>query len=203
MGVAGEPPDGELVLLAKDGNMEAFNSLVDRYQRPVYSLCYRILGRREPAEDAAQEAFLSAFRAISSFEGGSFRSWLFRIAANQCRDELRRERRRLPAGPLARGEGDDEEPIDVPDPHAADATARLLSQELGAELEAMLMELPFEQRQAVVLIDVYELAYEEVAGLTATSVGTIKSRVHRGRERLRKLVNASPELRVEVRRLEQ
>jgi RNA polymerase sigma-70 factor (ECF subfamily) len=200
MGEAGEAPDGQLVLLAKDGNLEAFNSLVDRYQRPVYSLCYRILGRREAAEDAAQEAFLSAYRALHSFEGGNFKSWLFRIAANQCRDELRREKRRIVAGPLVRGEGNEEETVDVPDAGPGPGML-LLSKEMGDTLERLLLQLPFEQRQAVVLIDIYELAYEEVSQLTATSTGTIKSRVHRGREKLRNLVLAAPELRDEVRRL--
>lgn len=200
MGAAGEAPDGQLVLLAKDGNLEAFNSLVDRYQRAVYSLCYRILGGREGAEDATQETFLSAYRALSSFEGGNFKSWLFRIAANQCRDELRRQKRRPVSAPLVRGEGADEEPVDLSDP-SPEPDQLLLSRELGGRLEQLLLQLPFDQRQAVVLIDIYELAYEEVARLTSTSTGTIKSRVHRGREKLRNLVLASPELRDEVRRL--
>jgi RNA polymerase sigma-70 factor (ECF subfamily) len=200
MGADSGTPDEELVLLAKDGNLGAFNSLVDRYQRPVYSLCYRILGNRESAEDAAQEAFISAFRAISRFEGGNLKSWLFRIAANQGRDELRRERRRPAGVPLVRGEGDDEEMVDPADPTPG-AITEILSREMGAALESLLLLLPFEQRQAIVLIDVYELAYDEVASLTSTSIGTIKSRVHRGRERLRNLVLERPELREEVRRL--
>jgi RNA polymerase sigma-70 factor (ECF subfamily) len=200
MGAAGEAPDGELVLLAKDGNLDAFNSLVDRYQRPVYSLCYRILGRREAAEDAAQEAFIAAFRALAQFEGGNFKSWLFRIAANQCRDELRRERRRPSTFALTHGEGSEEETFDIPDA-SPPAEAGVISRELGASLSAMLLQLPFEQRQAITLIDVYELSYEEVAELTQTSIGTIKSRVHRGRERLRSLVLRRPELEQEVRRL--
>jgi RNA polymerase sigma-70 factor (ECF subfamily) len=201
MTAASDAPDGELVELARAGRLEAFNLLVDRYERAVYGLCYRILGRREAAEDAAQETFLSAFRALASFEGGNFRGWLLRIAANQSKDELRRERRRLATSPLTRGEGADEEEVDVPDP-GGPVDAPLLSRELGETLEGLLLELPFEQRQAVVLIDVYELAYEEVASLTSTSVGTIKSRVHRGRERLRNLVLSRPELREEVRRLD-
>src|SRR4029079_2922722 len=87
-------PDERLVLLAKDGNLEAFNSLVDRYQGAVYSLCARILGNRAAAEDAAQEAFINAFRSLRRFEGGNFRSWLLRIAANESKDELRRPKRR-------------------------------------------------------------------------------------------------------------
>ena len=197
---AGEATDGELVQLSKDGNLEAFNTIVDRYQRPVYSLCYRILGRREPAEDAAQEAFVAAFRALHQFEGGNFKSWLFRIAANQCRDELRREKRRPSTFALTHGEGSEEETFDLPDA-APEAASVLISRELGEALSRLLLELPFEQRQAVALIDVYELSYEEVAELTSTSIGTIKSRVHRGRERLRSLVVARPELREEVRRL--
>jgi RNA polymerase sigma-70 factor (ECF subfamily) len=201
MAVAGEPSDGDIVQLAKDGDLGAFNILVDRYQRAVYGLCYRILGRRETAEDAAQEAFISAYRALPRFEGGNFRSWLFRIAANECRDELRREKRRPAGFSLTHGEGSEEETFDVPDPSPSMATGAI-SRELGESLSQLLLQLPFEQRQAVVLIDVYELAYDEVADMTSTSIGTIKSRVHRGRERLRSLVMGRPELREEVRRLE-
>jgi RNA polymerase sigma-70 factor (ECF subfamily) len=200
MGAVGEPPDGELVLQAKNGSLEAFNSLVDRYQRPVYGLCYRFLGNREAAEDATQETFLSAYRAIDRFEGGNLRGWLFRIAANQCRDDLRRDRRRPATAPLFRESDGEEEPIDLPDPSPG-AAEGLLTLELGETLQRLLLELPFEQRQAVVLIDTYEMAYEEAAEATATSIGTIKSRVHRGREKLRRLVLDDPELRGLIGRL--
>lgn len=186
MGGGHEPPDERLVLLAKDGNLDAFNSLVDRYQGAVYSLSYRLLGHREGAEDASQEAFISAYRALGRFEGGNFRSWLLRIAANQCKDELRRRKRKDGASSLDATAERDDAPLEIPD-HSEGILAIVERRELSQALESLLLALPFEQRQAILLVDVYEFAYDEVAELTHTSLGTIKSRIHRGRERLRTL----------------
>ncbi len=186
-------PEELLVLLAKDGNLEAFNSLVDRFQRSVYGLCYRMLGSREAAEDAAQEAFLSAYRAISRFEGSNIGAWLLRIAANECRDELRRRRRRDGADSLDEMLDRENKPVEVPDPSPG-AEALLAAREAGGEMETLLLRLPMEYRQAVVLVDVYGFHYEEVASLTRASIGTVKSRVHRGRERLRELILSGGEL---------
>ncbi len=199
MGEVGDTSDAQLVSLAKNGSLDAFNSLVDRHQAHVYGLCRRMLGQPEAAEDAAQETFLAAFRGIQGFQGGNFQGWLLRIAANQCRDEYRRRSRRISAGTLTPGEPNDDG-IDLPDPGES-AESALLRHELTADLERLLLELPFEQRQAVVLVDIYELNYDEAASLAGTSLGTLKSRIHRGRERLRKLVLAHPELFAEVRRL--
>ena len=184
MGTGGDTPDEQLVLLAKDGSLDAFNSLVDRYQGAVYSLSYRLLGLRESAEDASQEAFLSAYRALARFEGGNFRSWLLRIAANECKDELRRRNRKDASISLDDGGDDGGESIDMAD---ASPGAELLLErlEMSHQLERLLLEIPFEQRQAIILVDVYDFQYDEVAAMTATSIGTIKSRIHRGRERLR------------------
>ena len=199
MDTGGDPTDGRLVLLAKDGNLDAFNSVVERYQAAVYSLCYRLLGQREAAEDSAQEAFLSAYRAMQRFEGGNLRSWLLRIAANECKDELRRRKRKDAGISLDDGGDDGDEPIEVAD-HRPGAEALLLSHEMGETLEQLLLLIPFEQRQAILLVDVYDFQYEEVATMTATSVGTIKSRIHRGRERLRRLLTERRELFGDVRR---
>ncbi|MGD9933120.1 MAG: RNA polymerase sigma factor [Dehalococcoidia bacterium] len=191
--------DATLVSLAKNGSLDAFNSLVDRHQAHVYGLCRRMLGQPEAAEDATQETFLAAFRGLAGFQEGNFQGWLLRIAANQCRDEYRRRGRRISAGTLTPGEpGDDA--IDIPD-SGETAESAVLRSELGANLEQLLLEVPFEQRQAVVLVDIYELSYEEAARLLDISLGTLKSRIHRGRERLRRLVLAHPELFGEVRRL--
>ena len=193
MGTGGDTPDEQLVLLAKDGSLDAFNSLVDRYQGAVYSLSYRLLGLRESAEDASQEAFLSAYRALARFEGGNFRSWLLRIAANECKDELRRRNRKDASISLDDGGEDGGESIDVAD---ASPGAELLLErlEMSHQLERLLLDIPFEQRQAIILVDVYDFQYDEVAAMTATSIGTIKSRIHRGRERLRRLLTSHREL---------
>lgn len=187
-----DQPDERLVLLAKDGNLDAFNRLVDRHQGAVYSLCARILGSREAAEDASQEAFLSAYRSLSRFAGGNFRSWLLRIAANESKDELRR-RGRKPTTSLDAIFDTDGPPIELPD-HAATADELLERAEFGATLERALLQIPFEQRQAIVLVDLYDFQYDEVAAMLGASIGTIKSRIHRGRERLRGILAGRVEL---------
>lgn len=187
-----EPPDEHLVSLSKDGNLAAFNSLVDRYQSIVFSLCYRLIGERTAAEDAAQETFLSAFRALHQFSGGSFRGWLLRIATNCARDELRRRMRRIPARSLA-AETDDDHAIEPPDP-GADPAAALDDRTLGPALEAALRSLPPDQREVVLLADVHGLQYEEIVAITGVTMGTVKSRLFRARERLRRALQRRPEL---------
>jgi len=195
-----EPSDEHLVSLSKDGSLDAFNSLVDRYQGPVYNLCLRLIADPGAAEDAAQEAFLSAFRAINRFEGGNVRSWLLRIAANQSKDELRRRARRGPQESLSAPRPDGQS-IDPPDP-AENQQAYVERMAVGFEIQQALLSLPFEQRQAVILSDLHGLHYEEIATSTGASVGTVKSRIHRGRERLRVMISAQPELFGRSRRLD-
>ncbi len=187
-----EPSDEQLVSLSKDGSLDAFNSLVERYQGAVYNLCLRLIGDRGLAEDAAQEAFISAYRAIGRFQGGSIRSWLLRIAANQSKDELRRRMRRGPQESLS-APGHDDQPIDLPDSaeSQADYVERLA---VGRGIQQALFSLPFEQRQAIILSDLHGYHYEEIAFIAGASVGTVKSRIHRGRERLRGILLAQPEL---------
>lgn len=185
-----EPAESQLVERARDGSLEAFNLLVDRYQDAVYALCRRLLADSAAAEDASQETFISAYRAIGSFAGGNFRSWLLRIAANQSKDELRKRQRR-PRQALTRAD-DDAPPIDLPDP-SGDVTFAIERAELGRQLEAALMQLSFEQRQAIVLADVHGYHYEEIAAIASCSIGTVKSRIARGRERLRVILLTDPE----------
>lgn len=196
-----EPSDEHLVSLSKDGNLDAFNSLVERYQGPVFNLCLRLVGDRLAAEDATQDAFLSAFRSISRFEGGSFRSWIFRIAANQSKDELRRRGRR-PAVSLNVTTEDGDTEIDLPD--SAESATDLLERHAVADgIQQALLGLPFDQRQAVLLSDLHGYHYEEIARITGANVGTVKSRIHRGRERLRAIMLEQPELFGRFRRLEE
>lgn len=185
-----EPPDERLASEAAAGSLDAFNQIVDRYQVIVFSVSFHLLGDRQAAEDATQETFLSAYRAIHGFTGSNLRSWLLRIAANASKDELRRRRRKGGAMSLdeARGEGD--VPLDPPDTGET-PEARVQRLALAAELQRALDTLPFDQRQVIVLVDVHGFGYEEVASLTHTSVGTVKSRIHRGRERLRRVLTAT------------
>ena len=183
------PPD-ERLNRARRGEIAAFNSLVAEYEGLVYNLCYRMLGSRQAAEDAAQEAFLAAWRAIGSMRGETFRPWLMRIAANACRDELRRRGRR-PGGSLdaALEEGLPEPPDRDPSPENA-----LLAGEQRQGIERALRTLPEEQRLALLLCDVEGFDYAEIAMVMKTSIGTVKSRIARGRAHLREALLREPEL---------
>ena len=175
---------------ARRGDLDAFNTLVLAHQTQVHNLCMRILGSPAAAEDASQETFLTAWRKLSQLRGESFRPWLLRIAVNACRDELRRRGRR-PASSLevsmAEGLAEPADPEPLPE-------AAALSGELRRQIEAALLALPEDQRTAIVLSDIQGLDYEEIAQVTRASLGTVKSRLSRGRARLRALLLAQPEL---------
>ena len=181
--------DEQLIALSRDGDLDAFNRLVERYQSRVYRLAYRMVGPAS-AEDAAQDAFISAFKSLRSFRGGNFRSWLLRITANVCRDQLRASKRKggasldemLEAGawaPPSTGRS--------PEEAATDA-------ELNAAIMAAVAALPPDQRVVLVLIDIEGYSYEETAEAVAASLGTVKSRLSRAREKVRDAFRASPEL---------
>jgi RNA polymerase sigma-70 factor (ECF subfamily) len=176
--------EGTLVQRARDGDLDAFNSLVEVHQRATYNLCLRMLGSRMPAEDATQDAFVSAFRSLPQFKGANFRAWLMRIAANACTDELRRRQRR-PSFSLDTPPPGSEDPPDVAD-SAAGPEAMSLRSEQHDIVQAALLRLPDDQRIAVILCDVQGFAYEEIAAAMRTSIGTVKSRIARGRDKLRR-----------------
>jgi len=187
-----ETEEAVLVERSQGGDLDAFNALVLAYQGQVYNLCLRMLGFPQAAEDAAQEAFIAAYRAVPRFRGGRFRAWLLRIAANACYDELRRRRSR-PQVPLE-APADDERPraeLPASDEPLEQRAERL---ELARCLQEGLASLPPDQRLAVILRDVQGLAYEEVAEATGASLGTVKSRISRGRAALRDFLLARGEL---------
>lgn len=181
----------ELISRSKDGDVEAFNLLVEQYQRLVYNLALRMLGNAEAAEDASQDTFLSAYRAIGKFRGGSFKSWVLRIAANSCHDKQRVARRyRVVSLDTLLLETDDlpqANNTESPEDYA-------LRRELGRFLSEGLSHLPEDQRLAVILSDVQGLSYDEVAQVTGSSLGTVKSRLNRGRTRLRDFLLQREEL---------
>ncbi|MEE8369287.1 MAG: sigma-70 family RNA polymerase sigma factor [Dehalococcoidia bacterium] len=184
--------EADLIARARQGDLDAFNHIVEQYQQSVYNLSLRMLTSPQAAEDATQEAFIAAYRAIGSYRGGSFRSWLFRIATNACYDELRRRRSR-PALSLDAPHGPEELPIDLPQPGPSleEHVQRL---EFAGHLQEALGALPADQRLAVVLCDVQGFDYSEIAQVTGVSLGTVKSRIARARARLRKLLGAHREL---------
>lgn len=187
-----EHDESQLIRRARDGELDAFNLLVEGYERSVYNLCFRMLSSQQSAEDAAQDAFISAFRSLNSFRGGSFRSWLFRIASNACYDEMRRQKAR-PARSLDAPTGEGERQIDVPD-ETRSLDEHVENVDLREALREALMELPPEQRLVVVLCDVQGMDYAEIAEVTDTNLGTVKSRINRARGRMRELLQAKAEL---------
>lgn len=179
-----------LISTAQRGDVESFNALVRLYESRVYNLCYRMLGDGDSAADAAQDAFFSAFRNLRSFRGGSFRSWMLRIATNTCYDALRaRKRRPTTSLDTDDDDSDDSSPLQIADAgEAPDDFA--LRRELAGAIQQALDTLPDEQRLAVVLSDIQGLAYEEIAQVMNANLGTVKSRLSRGRARLREALKA-------------
>ena len=184
--------DLDLVGRSRQGDLAAFNCLVERYQTGVYNLCLRLMGSQAPAEDAAQEAFIAAYKNLERFHGGSFRAWLFRIAANACYDEMRRRKAR-PASSLDRTAAEGGRPFEPPDASAT-MEEHAANVELREALESALRTLPEGQRLAVILCDVQGFDYAEIAVAMNVSLGTVKSRINRARTRLRTMLMERREL---------
>ncbi len=182
----------QLIDRSRAGDLGAFNRLVERHQHALYNLCLRMLASPPSAEDATQDAFISAFRSLHTFRGGSFRAWLFRIASNACYDEMRRRKAR-PSTSLDVPTGEGERPFEIA---SGDASPdQLVEQtELGALIQVALARLPPDQRLAVVLCDVQGLDYLEIAQAMNVSLGTVKSRISRARLRLRAILLEQREL---------
>ncbi len=184
-------PDSEIQLLierARAGDTRAFEDLARREERALYRHALRIVGTTADAEDIVQDALFSAWRSIVSFQGLSFRAWLFRIATNRALDQLR-SRKRRPELPLEPPDDDDvtwAEPV-APGP---DLTQLVGDREALAAVETALGSLPAEQRTALLLRDVEGFAYEEIAVITSVEIGTVKSRIHRGRLAVRNVLIA-------------
>ena len=184
-----------LINAAQKGDLDSFNSLILHYQDSVFNTALRILGDEDLAQDAAQETFISAFRGISSYRGGSFRAWLTRTVINACYDELRRQKRR-PTTPLEPETRDGEE-MDSPkwlaDPNMTPAE-KSEADELEHAIQHCLETLPTNFRTVVVLADIQGLDYSEVAAAARVPLGTIKSRLARARLRLRECLRGFEEL---------
>jgi RNA polymerase sigma-70 factor (ECF subfamily) len=167
--------DEDLVRRYLAGDTSAFGVLVERHQTRVYNVALRVLGNAEDARDATQDAFLSALRKLGSFRGdAAFTTWMHRITVNACYDLLRKQRRQ----PVLRLAAEDGEPLPEtgpPEPDHADATAGSI------DAARALAQVPDEFRIALVLADVQDLPYERIARILDVPVGTVKSRVHRGR----------------------
>jgi RNA polymerase sigma-70 factor (ECF subfamily) len=179
---------------AQKGDVAAFNQLVRGYQAPVYRTAYRVLGDAASAEDATQDAFISAYKHIRTFRGGSFKAWLLRIVTNACYDQLRVKQRR-PAASLDAMLLDPDNPAPGLDRAVTESPQDFAErQELGATIQRGLATLPHDQRMTLVLVDIEGLSYEDAADAVATNVGTVKSRLSRARAALRDFLVQQEEL---------
>jgi len=173
----------DLILLerAREGDLGAFNDLVTLYQDQLFALVVRMVPDRDQASDVTQEAFFSAFRNLAGFRGGIVKSWLNRIAVNAAMD-TQRARKRRPVQPYPELEDESWQP---PADEAADPVTTALTTERTSVLNAALATITPDQRTAIVLFDVEGYDYQEIADMTGVSLGTVKSRIHRGRLALR------------------
>lgn len=182
--------ENDLIQRASGGDPQAFNTLLGQYESRIYAVAVRTCGNAEDAKDCLQETMLRIYKSISGFKGqSSFSTWVYRIAMNTCLDELRKRKSRPSASldalvdegwsPSSQDEG--------PERHA-------IRRERRAALMRIIGELPEDMRAAVVLRDIQNLSYEEIAEALDVNVGTIKSRISRGREKLREKIAANPEL---------
>ena len=180
----------------RSGRVHCYNCLIETYQTQAQNLALRMLGDWAHAEDAAQEAFVSGYRAFGTFRGENPRAWLLRIVANTCRDMLRSAKSRpvvsLDISPLDR-EGGENPTLDPPSPQESpeDYTIR---RELAGVIQEGLLSLPREQRLAVVLVDVQGFDYDEAARVMDCALGTVKSRLARGRAQMREFLQQHREL---------
>lgn len=169
--------DKELIEKSRTGDLESFNSLVLLYQKDVYNFCLRLTGNVHTAEDLTQETFISAWRGIRELKGSNFKYWLLRIARNACYDYFRSMRRRPtvsleanPAiNPVARGNPEQQ----------------LLKEELSEDVSRGLAELSPEIKEVIVLSDILGYNYQEISEILKCPLGTVRSRLSRGRSQLR------------------
>ena len=180
------PGERELVQQAKAGDRAAFAGLVSAYEGKIYNLALRYLGSREDAMDASQEVFLRVFRFLPGFqEESGFSTWIYRIGVNVCKDMLHRRLKRAEQ-PLEVPDKEDEgRPVDVPDLRY-DPERIMEGVELRQALSDAILALPEQQREIIILRDIRGLSYEEIALALALEAGTVKSRLFRARENLRK-----------------
>lgn len=185
--------EAALIRDAQGGDLDAYNTLVLHYQGQAYNVAYRIMGEGHSAADATQEAFISAYKAIGSFRGGSFKAWLMRIVTNACYDELRRRKRR-PQASLEALHVEDEAPHESFASHSENPESHAQRVELQAAIAICLQELPEDQRTVAILRDIEGFSYEEIAQTVGVAGGTIKSRLSRARARLRDCLQGFAEL---------
>jgi RNA polymerase sigma-70 factor (ECF subfamily) len=177
------------------GDLDSFNQIVLEYQNLVYNQAYRIIGEPDAAEDAVQEAFISAYRKLHTYRGGSFKSWLLRIVSNACYDEFRR-RKRQPVAPLypENQNGNETESVSWLEDTEEKPEEFVLRNELSEAIQICLDRLEFEFRTIVVLVDLQGMDYASAAKVIDCPLGTVKSRLARARRNLKDCLQGFREL---------
>jgi RNA polymerase sigma-70 factor (ECF subfamily) len=185
--------EAALIHAAQRGDVNSYNTLVLNYQTQAYNVAYRIMGEPDSAADATQEAFISAYRAIRSFRGGSFKAWLLRIVTNACYDELRRRKRRPDASLDALYVEDEAADASLVS-HTENPESYAQRMDLQAAILSCLQGLSEDQRTVSILSDIEGMSYEEIAEVVGTALGTVKSRLSRARSGLRDCLQGYGEL---------
>jgi RNA polymerase sigma-70 factor, ECF subfamily len=181
--------DEELVSRSMGGDPESFNQLIKRWERPIYALAYRTIGREDDARDVVQETFLRAFRGLNGFKGqAKFSSWLYRITLNLCRDWMRRQRR---APVIATPDGVDLVELAGESENVETADAAVARKDLSRAVARAMTTLPEEQRAAIVLKEYHGLTFQEIADLLGCPLSTVKTRLYQGLIVLRKELERS------------
>jgi RNA polymerase sigma-70 factor, ECF subfamily len=185
-------PEADLISRLRARELDAFEELVGRFERPVYALCFRLLGDAEEARDAAQETFLKVYRGLGGFRGeAGLKTWIYRIAVNQAMNQQRWWRRRhrdeTISLDITRGQSDTTIGDSLPG-RGRSPEAQAISSECERQVMSALDEIKQEYRVALILREIEELSYEEIAETLGISIGTVKSRIARGREELRRRV---------------
>lgn len=176
--------DEELVARSIEGDKDSFNQLITRWERPIYALAYRVIGREEDARDVCQDTFLRAYRALPGFKGqAKFSSWLYRIALNLCRDWIRKQRRTrtvpMPEGVDLVELASEQGPVES----IEDLVAR---RQMSAAVAQAMEQLPDEQRTAIILKEYHGLTFQEIADLQGCPLSTVKTRLYQGLSVLRR-----------------
>lgn len=179
----------EWIIAAKTGDVEAFNQLVRMYEGRVYGLAYRMLGDGDSAADIAQDTFISAYKALHRFRDGSFAGWILRIATNACYDALRARKRQRTTSIDRVIDDPDAPPRELRD-SGDGPIEQVLTRELSSEIQRGLLTLPDDQRVVLVMCDIQGFSYADIADATDTNIGTVKSRLSRGRAKLRDYLKA-------------
>ncbi len=186
-------PDEVLVQKAKNGNLDAFDELVRRYEGKIYGLAYRFMGSHADASDLAQDTFIRVYQALAGFRGdAAFSTWLYRIAANICRDELRKRQRRRS---VSIDEMIDASPANVPAASGSYSPEETVQRrEVQRQVQFCLNELSDDHRLILVMREIQGLSYDEIASILQCSMGTVKSRISRARSALKDKMSKQGEL---------